>query len=80
MLILKILAFLFLIPGVIMVFAAKLAVKKFNLAEKTKINSAYEMDEEESKQYKYLKAIVNFKMLGLLVALPGFILIIIGFR
>ncbi|MDF2523027.1 MAG: hypothetical protein K0R31_668 [Clostridiales bacterium] len=80
MLILRILAFLFIVPGVVMVFASNWAVKKFNLTEKTVVEGEHEMDDEELSEYKRLKAVVNFKMLGLLVALPGFILIIIGFK
>lgn len=80
LLILRILAFVFTIPGVFMVFASNWAVEKFNLVDKTQVEFEHEMNEEELRQYKFSKAVVNFKMLGMLVALPGFILIIIGFR
>lgn len=80
MLILRILAFLFLVPGTAMVFGSNWAVRKFNLAEKTAVGGEHSMDEDELKEYKRLKANVNFKMLGMLVALPGFIMIFIGFK
>lgn len=80
MLILKILGFLFLIPGVAMVFGAKELVTKFNLKEKMKIDFEHDMSDQELEQYKFSKATVNFKMLGMLIALPGFILILIAFK
>lgn len=80
MLIYKVLAFLFMIPGVVIVFAAPRIVELWKLDEKTEYELSYDMPEEEVKKYKYNRAMVNVKMLGLLVALPGFIFLIIGFR
>jgi hypothetical protein len=80
MIILKIIAVLFIVAGFITVFAAKLAVKKYGLDEKSKCDFEHEMGEEELKQYKYNKAVVNLKMIGLLVALPGFVIMFIVFR
>jgi len=80
MIILKILAFAFLLAGFGMVFGAKNLVRKFNMDEKARCNFEHEMDEEELKQYKFNKAAVNTKMMGMLVALPGLILILIAFK
>lgn len=80
MLILKILAFVFIVPGVFTVFAARWLVTKYKLDSKVKCAFEHEMGEEEVAQYKQNKAVVNLKMLGMLVALPGFIMILLLFR
>lgn len=80
MLILKILAFVFLVSGVAMVFGARWAVDKFNLDKNMTVTFENEMNEEEILQYKTNKAVMNFKMYGLLVALPGLILVVIAFK
>ncbi len=80
MLILKILAFVFLVPGFAMVFGARWAVEKFNLDKSMKVTFENEMNEEEILQYKTNKAVMNLKMYGLLVALPGLVLIVIAFK
>lgn len=80
MLIMKAFAFAFLIAGFGMVFEAKSLVRKFNLDEKAKCDFEHEMNEEEIKQYKLSRATVNVKMMGLLTALPGLILITIAFK
>ena len=76
----KILAFVFLIPGFGLALAAKWVVDRFRLEQKQIYEFEEEMDEEELKQYKYNKAVVNTKMLGMLIALPGLIFLIIAFR
>lgn len=80
MLILKILAFLFLIAGFGTVFAAKSLVKRFGMDEKVKCDFENEMTEDELKQYKFNRASVNLKMLGMLVSIPGLVLILIAFK
>lgn len=80
MMLYRILAFFFLIPGCGLVFAAKEIVKRFGLDKKQKCNFEGEMSEEEIEQYKFNHATVNLKMIGMLVAIPGFILIVIGFK
>lgn len=78
---LKIIAFLFITIGFIMVMSAKWAVKKFKLDNNANksidIDFSDEMSKEELEQYVYNKAVVNFKMLGMLVALPGIVMILI---
>jgi hypothetical protein len=63
-----------------MVFGAKFIVAKFNLNKDVKCEFEHQMSEEELEQYKVNKAVVNLKMLGMLVALPGLILIIVAFK
>lgn len=80
MLLLKILAFVFIVPGVLMVFGARGIVSRFKLDRDIKCDFEHEMSEDELIQYKCNKAVVNLKMLGMLIALPGFILFLIAFR
>ena len=80
MLALKIMAGLFLIAGFCVVLAAKNLVKKFKLEEKVEIKFEHEMNEEEMAQYKFMKATVNVKIYGMLVALPGIILTLVAFK
>lgn len=80
MLALKILTFVFLIPGVIIVFSARWIVKKYGLDKNVKCDYESEMSEDEILLYKNNKAVINVKMLGMLIALPGFIMAIIAFR
>jgi hypothetical protein len=80
MFLLKLLAFVFLIPGFGLVFAAKRLVQKYQLDEKVKLGEAGDMSEEEIKNYKYNKALVNLKMLGMAIAMPGIVLVFIAFR
>lgn len=77
---LKILAFVFLIPGFLTVFMARWAVTKFNFDQSMKAEFEHEMNEEELTQYKFNKAMVNIKMLGMLIALPGLVLVVIAFK
>lgn len=80
MLALKILAFVFLIPGVSLVMGARAIVPRLRLDEKMKCDFEHEMNESELASYKLNRAVVNLKMLGMLIALPGFILALVSFR
>lgn len=79
-LVLKVLAFFFIIAGGAMVFGARQFVDRFGLDRNIKCDYENEMDEEEIKQYKTDKAVLNFKMLGMLAVLPGIVLILIAFK
>lgn len=79
MIFLKALCLIFLAGGVLTVAAAKWAVKRFALDQKTKCDFKNEMSGEELAQYTFNKAVVNLKMLGMLIALPGIILTVIVF-
>ncbi|NJD04694.1 MAG: hypothetical protein FIA99_19315 [Ruminiclostridium sp.] len=80
MLILKIVGFLFLIAGFGTVFGARYLARKFNLDKNAKCDFEHEMTEEELEKYKFDKATVNVKMIGMLVSIPGLILILMEFR
>jgi hypothetical protein len=80
MTLLKILAFIFLIPGILTVFGARKIVSTFNVNRGIKCDFEHEMNESEIAEYKNNKAVVNMKLLGMLIALPGFILFLIAFK
>lgn len=80
MLIFKILGFLFLVPGIVIVFGAREAVKRFSVGKNTKVEFQNEMSEAELVQYKENAAVIKVKMLGMLIALPGFVLLLIAFK
>ena len=62
-----------------MVYASKAIVRKYDLAKKQTCEHADEMSEEEVEQYKFNKAMINFKMMGLAVTIPGLILFVLFF-
>jgi len=80
MVLLRILAFVFLIPGILTVFGARSIVSRFKLDDNVQCDFEHEMSEEELARYKHNKATVNLKMAGMLIALPGFILFLIAFK
>lgn len=77
---LRFLPLLFLASAGVMVFGAKYFVKKYEMDKKVKCEYADEMTAEEVEKYKFDKAVVNLKMLGMLVALPGVVLVLVLFR
>jgi hypothetical protein len=80
MLIYKIIGFAFLAAGFGLVYAAGAVVKKYRLDEKVVCSFENELDAEEVAKYKRDKAMVNLKMLGLLITIPGIALIVLAFR
>lgn len=77
---LKVLAAVFLLSGFMTVFLARTLVTRFGLDRNAKCDFENEMGEDELKQYKFNKTVVNMKMLGMLIALPGVVLIVVVFR
>jgi hypothetical protein len=80
MLIYKILGFAFLLTGFGMVFGAKSLVKRYGLDKKVNCGFEGELSEEEVQDYKLTRASVNVKMMGLLVSVPGLVLIVLAFK
>ena len=80
LLFLKIVGFIFLVPGVLLVFASRWLVRKYGLDNNVKCEFASEITEEDLKEYRYNKAVANLKMLGMLIVLPGIALVLIAFR
>jgi uncharacterized membrane protein len=77
---LDILALFIMGLGFAVVFAAKLIVEKFNMQQKQKCDFESELSQEEIDKYKLNKAIVNIKMMGLIITIPGLILFIISYK
>ncbi|HHW48677.1 MAG TPA: hypothetical protein GXX14_08700 [Clostridiaceae bacterium] len=80
LLVLKIFAFALLAAGALTVFGARWLVSKYNLDRNMKVEHEYEMSGEEIEQYKYNKAVINVKMLGMIILLPGLILLLVLFK
>lgn len=77
---LGILSIVIMAVGFAMVYASRFIVKKYGLDKKQKCEHEREMTAEEVEQYKINKAVLNFKMLGMLVSIPGVVLFIINFK
>lgn len=77
---LKILAFVLVAIGAISVYGAKTVVNKFELDKKIKVEFENEMTEEEIANYKNQRAVLNIKIAGMLIALPGLIIVLVFFR
>lgn len=65
--------------GFIIVYAAKAIVDKYNLHKNVMPEFDDDMDEEELKKYVYDRTVVNVKLTGMLIALPGIIMIVLSF-
>lgn len=76
----KIFGFVFLVPGFLIAVFAKKIVKRFNLDEKAKCDFENEMSEAELNEYKFNKAVVNLKIIGMLIMIPGFAFVLIAFK
>lgn len=75
---LEIVSYIIIAIGFVVVYGAKAIVRKFDLAQKQKCENVGEMTEEEVEQYKFNKATLNIKMLGLIISIPGLILFIVS--
>jgi hypothetical protein len=80
-LILRILGLLIALAGLAVVYAAPRIVDKRDLASRKKIPPDMEnmMTPEEKEKYKRDMAILDVKLRGLILASPGFVLILIAF-
>ncbi|HEY9060207.1 MAG TPA: hypothetical protein VIO64_06865 [Pseudobacteroides sp.] len=76
----KIIAIIFIAMGAITVFGSKAIVKRFELNKRTTCDFEHEMSEEELEEYLFNKAVVRCKMLGMILALPGFIMFLADTR
>jgi hypothetical protein len=76
----KFAGFLLLIVGIVISYGAKFLVKKYRLDLNTKCDFESELSEVELAEYKSNKAIVNIKLVGLLIILPGIILVYYTFK
>lgn len=74
----EIMGLILMVPGFAVVYLAKIIVDKFRLNEKAVCDFKEELTEEELAEYKFNKAILNVKMMGMAISLPGLILFAIG--
>lgn len=77
---LKALALLFIIVGAVVTFGAKKIVEMYKLDENVKISYENELSEEELIKYKNQQAVVKIKLIGMLICLPGIILVLLLFK
>lgn len=77
---LEILSLVIMAIGFIIVYSAKVIVRKYDLAKKQTCEHEAEMTEQEVEEYKLNKAVFNIKILGMIVSIPGIILFILVFR
>ena len=77
---LQVISILFILAGSVSVYFATFIGRKYNLAERVSCEYESSMSEEELLDYKNSKAVFNVKILGMLLALPGVILVIIAFK
>lgn len=79
---LKIFGLLIVAAGVVVIFLAPKIVDRKGLAENKKDDPRLTamMDEEQKAKFKRDAAIVDIKLKGLLLASPGFVIVLIMFR
>lgn len=66
--------------GAIVSFGAKKIVDKFHLDEKQEASFENELTEEELATYKKQRAVLNVKMLGMFITIPGIVLVLLFFK
>lgn len=76
----KILACLLIGFGAVMNYGAKIIVKKTRLDRKMTAEENEEFTEEELDEYRFNKATVRVKVVGLLLMLPGVFLVYYTFK
>ncbi len=64
--------------GFAVVISSSAIVKKFKLTEKQVCKFADQMSEEELENYKLNKAIFNIKITGLVITIPGLVLLLVS--
>ncbi len=64
--------------GFAVVLSSKVIVNKFNLAQKQECKYASELSEEELSNYKLNKAMFNIKITGLVITIPGLVLLLVS--
>ena len=81
-LILRIMGFLIAACGLVVVYAAPRIVDRKGLADKKQLPPDMQemMKPEEKEKYKRDMAILDVKLKGLLIAAPGFVMVLIAFR
>lgn len=77
---LKILAFVLIIIGAAISYGARFIVDRLNLSLRVNVADAEAFDAEGLEKFKRMKAMSIVKLIGLVILLPGVILVFITFR
>ncbi len=77
---LTVLAFIIMLAGIAVTYAAKAIVKKYKMEEKVKFENNGRFTEEEEKKNRSESAILKVKMIGAGICLPGALLLFIVAR
>lgn len=80
LIVLKILGFLFIAAGALMVYCARFIASHFKMADKIECSFQDELSEEELKRYKEDRALVSVKLKGMAVLVSGIVMVIVAFR
>ena len=70
-----IVSFIMIIAGAFTVFFAGWIVTKFDLKKSIQTEFEQQLEEDELEEFKYNKAIVKVKIIGMLIATPGFVIL-----
>jgi phosphoserine phosphatase len=74
MMILKVMGICFVIIGAVITFLTKYIVRKYQIDARMTCDFENELNEKELAQYKFDKAVVNIKIIGMIVIFPGILL------
>ncbi|PYG87325.1 hypothetical protein LY28_02233 [Ruminiclostridium sufflavum DSM 19573] len=66
--------------GFAAVLLSRAVVKKFDLVQRQHCKYAEELSEEELNEYKLNKAMFNIKITGIIITVPGLILLLVSSR
>jgi len=70
-------AILFIVIGAIAAYGSRFIVKKFELNRRMTCDFENEMSSEALEEYLVNKAVFRCKLLGMVIALPGFIMLLV---
>jgi uncharacterized protein YjeT (DUF2065 family) len=77
---LQILGFILMICGVVITYAARFIVEKYNLIQNVNVQFKNELTEKEEADYRLNSALLKIKIIGALVCLPGVLILFLIFR
>lgn len=80
LLVLKILGFIFMAAGTLLVYGARFIAARYKIADKVECSFEDQLSEEELIRYKEDKALLSIKLKGMAVLASGIIIILIAFR
>ena len=69
-----------MICGVVITYAARFIVEKYNLIENVNVKFKNELTEKEEADYRLNSVMLKVKIIGALVCLPGVLILFLIFR